>query len=278
MKIKGLVIGLMICSLCSAQETAVGLPALLQAPNGKKVRVFVQEADTRILQFNAPRSTTIMRAPVAKVEELTFILDEDLLEIEARFGRESGAEARDELESFLSVYTPYMVIKNNLYPLFFKLIELELLEGNYAQAGVYAAYLLDCSAHSDIQLKGQRYALLSALKAKNLNEARKHLEAADVPVAEQYFQAAHTLHKGEPEAAMQEVIEIIIEHANEVEWLAPTEFLAAEIYLELGMTNSARQTADQVATMYEGSEVAWAASVLEERLYNALNGMETGGK
>ena len=77
---------------------------------------------------------------------------------------------------------------------------------------------------------------------------------------------------------MQEVIEIIIEHANEVEWLAPTEFLAAEIYLELGMTNSARKTADQVATMYEGSEVAWAASVLEERLYNALNGMETGGK
>ena len=39
MKIKGLIIGLMICSLCSAQETAEGLPALLQAPNGKSARV-----------------------------------------------------------------------------------------------------------------------------------------------------------------------------------------------------------------------------------------------
>ena len=55
MKIKGLIIGLMICSLCSAQETAEGLPALLQAPNGKKVRVFVQEADTRILPITKQR-------------------------------------------------------------------------------------------------------------------------------------------------------------------------------------------------------------------------------
>ena len=278
MKVKGLIMSMMICSLCSAQERAEGLPALLQAPNGKKVRVFIQEADDRVLQFNAPKSTTIMRAPIAKVQEVTFILDEDVVEIEARFGRDSGEQARAELERLLTPYVPFMSLKNNLYPLFFKQIELELLEGRYAQAGLYAEYLLGCRAHSDIQLKGQRYALISALKAKNFKEAAKHIEAADAPVAEQYFKAAHTLHQGEPKEAMQEVIEIIIEHANEVEWLAPTEFLAAEIYLELGMTNSARKTADQVANMYEGSEIALAASLLEERLYNALNGMETGGK
>ena len=76
---------------------------------------------------------------------------------------------------------------------------------------------------------------LRCIEGEKFNEAREHLEAADVSLQSSTF-AAHTLPE-EPEAAMQEVIEIIIERANEVEWLAPTEFLAAEIYLELGMTN-----------------------------------------
>ena len=276
MKVKAICMLMMISTLAPAQEA--GLPALLQAPNGKQVRVFLQEADERAVAFTAPKSTTIMRAPISKVKELTFVLKEDIVEIEAQLGRESGEEERAELASFLEPYTPFMGIKNNLYPLFIKQIELELLEGRYAQAAERAEYLLACSAHSDMQLKGQRYALISALKAKNWEEAALHIEAADAPVAERYFRAAQRLYRGEPKKAMQEVIEIIIEHANEVEWMAPTEYLAAEIYLELGMTNSARQTADQVANMYEGSEVAWAASLLEERLYNALNGMEIGGK
>ena len=74
--------------------------------------------------------------------------------------------------------------------------------------------------------------------------------------------------QNEPKKAIQTVTSIIAEHGNDVEWLAPSELLSAQIYLDMAMTNSAVNTARQVMNMYAGTYVSGDAA----RFYNRLGG------
>lgn len=87
--------------------------------------------------------------------------------------------------------------------------------------------------------------------------------------AQLYLKACIQRAEGEAKAAIQTVTGIIADHANDVDWMAPSEFLGAQLYLDLAMTNSAAITARQVKNIYAGTSIAAEAAQLYAQLQPA---------
>ncbi len=65
-----------------------------------------------------------------------------------------------------------------------------------------------------------------------------------------------------PHEAIQIAIEVIAQFANNMQWLPPSELLVAELYLDMGRTNSAMVTARQSKKMYVGTNIGKEAEAL----------------
>ena len=90
-----------------------------------------------------------------------------------------------------------------------------------------------------------------------------------------YMQAVAEREAGQAKQAIQTVAQVITLHTGESAWLAKSEILAAELYLELGMLDAADVTARQVQALHEGSPSAEKADALRstiEKLRMTTNG------
>jgi hypothetical protein len=125
--------------------------------------------------------------------------------------------------------------------------------------GQAASRLVRCVGDEYVQQQGVRYAMLVAMALDDADALDALSGRLNSEAARAYLAAEEHRVKGEPKQAMEAVIEMIRVHANVVDWLGPCELLAAEIYMELAMTNSAIKTASLVESMYADSAVAWAA-------------------
>ena len=99
-------------------------------------------------------------------------------------------------------------------------------------------------------------------------EAKTIQPAAPVktPAEKLYVQAVAERSDGKPKQAIQTVAKVITLHADESDWLAKSELLSAELYLELGLTNAADVTARQVDILHQGTESAEKANALRSMI------------
>jgi hypothetical protein len=103
---------------------------------------------------------------------------------------------------------------------------------------------------------------LSALETGNISAAEKLLPDIKNPAAKLYVQACIERAKGDANAAIQSVAKSIVLYYNDREWIAKSEMLSAELYLELGLLDAADVTAKQVQALYPETDVAKAADAL----------------
>jgi hypothetical protein len=86
------------------------------------------------------------------------------------------------------------------------------------------------------------------------------------PAARLFFQANIHRAKGELEQALQTLAQLNVHHAYNKRWISRSEMLTAKLYLELGMPDPAEVTARQVEFLNEGTEVAEAARLFQEKI------------
>jgi len=99
-----------------------------------------------------------------------------------------------------------------------------------------------------------------------LQAMEQKLASIKTPAAKLFFKAGVERLQGRPEEAIKILADLIVHHAHEKKWIARSELMSAELYLELGMPKSADATARQVQIMYEGTDSAERASELRSEI------------
>jgi len=86
------------------------------------------------------------------------------------------------------------------------------------------------------------------------------------PAAKLYLTALVERSENRSKDAMQTVVELIASYPNNMDWMPQTEYLCAELYLDLNMPESAAEVAHQVYVLYPGSEFKLEAKALSEKI------------
>ena len=289
-----------------------GVPALLEAVTGKKARVFLQSLEEGNLTFQPYNSTREMTVPAAKVKSLGFSLNKEELEhfrergtisndeISEIFGRENlgraeklelisktifgniaSAICRGEYTEVVAAIEPlmvdrsqYMVIENNLRDTFCMLMDVNRKLGEYDKVRRAANILIEADDPKMVQ-RGHVNLALVAIDGGDLPVAEGIRSEITSEAAGLYLQACIEQAQQRPEDGIKTIRRNILDHANDVEWLGPSELLCAYLYLDMAgvsnsviSTNSALNTARQVKNMYGGTPVAADA----EKLWESLGG------
>lgn len=259
-----LAVGLMVFSAAAQDRGQSGIPAVLTA-NEKSIRVFLQSQEDGKLTFEPFRSTRAVTVPSSKVGSLEFIVEYDAERIKQLFASGDYQAVVEIVEPLVKEYESYMQIANNLQEPFVMLMESYRYVGNWSRVRACAENLKD-SAVPQLAAKAGVYHILALLDEGDVAGARALLSSIELPQAGLYTEACILRAEKQFKEAFTVVDKIIIEHANEIDWMAPAEYLNALLYLDVGLTNSAINTARQVRNIYAGSSFAADAEKLRSRL------------
>ena len=84
--IRGWRIGIVALVISAQAEVPKGVPALLEATNGKQARVFLQGATSTSLSFTGVSSPAVNEIPVARVARLVFFPEQDVEQLRRKWG------------------------------------------------------------------------------------------------------------------------------------------------------------------------------------------------
>jgi hypothetical protein len=287
----------------SEEVAQAGTPALLEAANGKKAAVYLQNLEGGNLTFQVSKSPSNMTVPADKINSLKFSMnkeefdffrkqnvigDEEIAEVFKKtglgnaeklelifksslanianlFNQGSYAAVVAVLEPFMLERGQYMAIENNLQDSYARLMESYRMLGDSAKMKICAASLKE-SSNAKMALKAKANLALLAIETGDFETAGKIGEEMESEAGKLYLKAAMDRAQSNPKAAIKTVTDIIAAYGNDLEWMSRSELLGAYLYLDMGMTNSAAATARQVKNIYAGSNVAADAAKLQESL------------
>ena len=211
---------------------------------------------------------------LSKREKLGMIFEQILQNIEDDFNQGNYTKVISSISPFMTERAPYMQVENNLQNTFVILIDSYRALGDFSKVRSLTAPLLE-SNDAHLVLKAQVNNAQAAIAAGDFQTAEKIHGEIENEVAALYLEALIKRAQGDPKAAIQIVTTIISEHANNVEWTAPSELLSAYLYMDMistngvGLsTNSVINTARQVKNIYGGTAVAADA----RKLWASLGG------
>ena len=107
--------------------------------------------------------------------------------------------------------------------------------------------------------------LVCFVNAENVPSNTK--KNASISKAEQLFNRAIELREeGNSYDAIQVLSKGIVHHATNENFIAKSELLSAELYIDLNLLSAADATAKQVVNIYVNTDVAIEAALLRERI------------
>ena len=237
------------------KEAPSGTPAVLEAITGKKARVLLKRVEDGKIVFSPYKSTREMKVPASKVKNFTFFLKYDTDSVLTNYISAEYDAVIATLEPLLKPYEPFMVVDNNLRAAYLMLLDSYLETGNVVQLEQGVKILL---ASGDPQLieRGKVDQILVEIAKGNLIDAEAMRENLPSESAKLYLKAILLRKENKPKEAIKTVVKVIADYGNDMDWLPPTELLCAYLYLDMGMTNSAYLTSQQVEHIYAGTRIA----------------------
>lgn len=272
---------LAVVALAQAQEQA-GVPAKMEVVTGKTVPVFLQSlADGKLIFQIYKRTKNIPLGDITKVTRFDFMNQFDSEGVTQLFNTGDYQAVVDkmkaDLKPSLDEYWQYMSVENNFQNEFCNLLTAYMELGEMADAEMAAATLMQ-SSNPDVRAKGTAAAIKIALAMEKIEDAEKMLESFDSEVGTLYLKACIERARKNPKAAFLLVNQIISEHPNDLNWMPQSEFLNVHLYMDIGLTNSAIQTARQVKNIYGNSNIAADAQKLQTFLEEAQAAAEAAAK
>lgn len=253
-------------AVASGQVVQSGTPAQLEVANGRTLKVFLQKLEGDTLTFQPAKSTRDIPAPVDKITSLTFFPRYDAVAVEHSFSQGDYSDVIATLEPIMEPYQAYMSISNNLQSTFGMLVQSYLVNKEFEKVQ-RAGEIMMASSDPKMLVQGQIFAGMAVLSSTNgIPTAEKLRGEVASESAGLYLQACIERTKGNPRAAIKLVCDIIADHGNDMDWMPSSEFLSANLYLDMALTNSASATARQVSSIYAGSNIARDAEKFREAL------------
>jgi hypothetical protein len=265
----------------NAQEQS-GVPAKMTVVTGKTVPVFLQSLSEGRLVFQIyKRQKDIPLNDVTKVTRFEFINQFDSAGVNEMFKAADYQGVVDkmsaELKPTLDEYWQFMVVDNNFQNEFCYLLAAYMELGAVDVAGKAARIMMQ-SSNPDVRAKGTTAAVKIALESGNIEDAEALVSSFESEVGKLYLNALIEQAKENPRGAFKLVNQIISDHANDLRWMPQAEFLNVHLYLDIGLTNSAIQTARQVRNIYNNSNLAADAQKLQIILEEAQLAAEIAAK
>jgi len=262
---KRLFLSLILISLTQFSFSApVGVPVKITPVKGKPISGYFQKINGGKVTFLRYRAKTPVDVPVDKIKSVEFLLKYDHANLDRYFKEGKYSSLTIIFGPNLKPYWDYMGLKNNLQPDFFKLIDSYLYQKKFDKVE-RAGKILMQSSDPEVLLKGQIYMVWVALsdvdskgvvRPESIRVIEKIKKEMDSASGKLYLQACIDQAKGKTRQAFRSVCFVIANHANDPYWMPKTELLSAYLYLDSHLTNSAIKTAQQVQSMYAGSDVA----------------------
>ncbi len=265
---KRILFSLLACSAMavSAQEAAPveqsGIPAKLEAINGKMARVFLQKMENGTIMFQPYRSTQVIAVDASKVKSLEFFPKYDETAVTTAYEAGKFDVVLELLEPVMEEFWPYMTVENNLTKAFSALMQSYRGVGNREKANA-AAQILMGSSNDELAMEGRVVLALDAINTGDFAKADELVGGIDDEVGQLFMKAATLRAKKQTKEAFQIVTQIIDEHGNNLNWMPQAEMLSAYLYLDSTIpssTNSAANTARQVKNIYKGTHTAGEAA------------------
>lgn len=250
-----------------------GTPAVLTASNGNQARVFLQGLDNGKLTFQAYQATRNVTVSSSKIKNLTFHVDWDVDAVTELYVSGEYEAMLSKLERPMKPYARYMSVNNNLRDAYAKMMEAYRKTGKNAEVLEIAAVLLESDDAGLVQRSYVNLALV-AVDEGETEKAQAFIEKLESEAARLYLQATMERAEGRLKDAIRTASGIIANHANDLEWMGPSELLNAYLYNDMVgpdsviTSNSAIHTARQVKNIYKGTCVSADA----EKLWVSLGG------
>ena len=190
------------------------------------------------------------------------------------------------LNQVLAPFKSYQDIPSNLTRYRALLMELYFLTEEYDQALAYATQLVS-DGGDDVALveNAQTFQALSLIESGRSDEAEVLMDQLgwleelreDSNPKQLYLGAKLMSVKEKYNQDMELIAYVIAFNSQDTEWMQPAELLCAEIYMELGMLDSAEEVIRQISLLYPNTAEYDASLILKEKLVElrAIEALET---
>ena len=252
-------------ALAKEKVVPVGVPARLEAINGKVAKVMLQSQVGNDITFRSVNSTRDMKVDKSKVKSLTFFPKYDADAVEKSFNEADYTSVLSTLNPVMEPYWEYMTVSNNMRSAFYMLLVSSRETGDFATVKKAADIMMKADS-PDTVLKGKVNAALVALSEGDIQTAEALRKDIGSEPASLFLQACIQRAQDDPRAASRTIAKVISQHGNDMLWMPYSEMLSAQLYLDAGMTNSADVTARQVQNFYAGTQITKNADKLRSGL------------
>lgn len=248
-------------------------------PGGRSWKGQLVSRDGDWVVFSTSASAKPIRMGANTIEELVFQVDIDaeeltLMKQNREFERVIGA-----LERVLEPYDEYSDIPSNLTKYNSLLMEMHYRVGDYDKSLAIASKISEDARDPALQERSRIYKVLALIASGDQGQAEsllteygwdKNLSATSKP-AHLYISAKLLANAKNYAQAMQYVSMVIAFNSQDPDWMQPAELLCAEIYVELGMLDSAEEVVREISMLYKDTAENDAAQELKIRIESLRN-------
>ena len=283
---KGFLYFLIVAMGLTISIQAVPLNVELIMSGGRAWKGQLIKRDGDWIEFSTGVSARPIRLGASTIERINYSVKlnlEHLLQLkeDRQFDR-----LISNLNQMLAPFKDYQDIPSNLTRYRALLMELYFLTGEYDQALAYASQLAS-DGGDDVALveNARTYQALSLIQSGRSDDAQVLMDQLgwlgdlreDSNPKQLYLGAKLMSIKEEYSQAMELIAYVIAFNSQDTEWMQPAELLCAEIYMKLGMLDSAEEVIRQISLLYPNTAEYDASLILEEKLVElrAIEAIET---
>jgi tetratricopeptide (TPR) repeat protein len=248
--------------LLAEGAVAAPLSAELVMGKGRSWQGQILRRDGDWVEFSSGTSAKPIRIGVATIKELNFKVQIDTGKITSMMDELDYQGVITALNSALEPYAEYQDVPSNLTRYNALLMELYYRTEQYDLSLALSEKIVGDDRYPELQQKARIYRALAVIDAGNDAKLKTLLEdlgweqeaSADAAADELYIRAKLMVLNGNYDEAMETVAKIVAFHSQDPDWIQPAEMMCAEIYLELGMYDSAAEVCRQITLLYADTQ------------------------
>lgn len=246
--------------LCGGQSFAKPLPAELIMGNGRSWKGKLVRRDGDWIEFNNGTSSKPMRIGASKIKELKFKVSINSEKVSKMMRDREFHLVIEMVGEAIDPFAEYSDIPSNLTRYNILLMELLYRTGQYDKSLAISSKIATDVRNPELQKKARLYQAMALIDAGRQAEAEALLaeygwnEESTSP-ANLYISAKLMVLKKNYSEAIELVAKVVAFHSQNPDWMQPAEMLCAEIYTELGasntnMYNSAEEVCREILMLY----------------------------
>ena len=265
--------------LCGGHSFAKPLPAELIMGNGRSWQGKLVRRDGDWVEFNTGSSAKPIRIGASTITEINFKVKIDAEKLSKMMRDREFKQIIQVLSDTIEPFSDYSDIPSNLTKYNTLLMEVLYRSGQYDKSLAISAEIAKDDRNPALQKKARLYQAMALIDAGRQTEVEAllaeygwNLEVPDDAAPEKLYIAAKLLvMKGNYNDAMELVAKVVAFHSQNPDWMQPAEMLCAEIYTELGasntnMYNSAEEVCRQILMLYPNTPEFDKAKQLQIRI------------